>query len=1726
MKRIFSLSLLAASLLLSTIQSSAQTTVYGNEWVEAGRTYYKFKVAQKGIFRISQSALSAAGVPSGTAGSAFKMYRDGQEVALVVSTTGALGGSDYIEFAGAPNDGKTEAALYPSPADQPNDRISLHNDTATYFLTFDGASNHLRYTEVANNIPGSPGAPAAWCWGTSGISYRNTWAPGRNNEGHCGPGGANFMYSAQYEPGEGYINGYLNPATVHTVNLPTPGSVAASVGTMFYGGVVGKSWDNEHQIQVQLNNTPIWDTTYGVDETKRIAVEASVGQLPAVTEVKFVPTPLGSCYYDQWGVSFAELQYTRNFDAAGASFFAFRLPASAAPYLEFQNLGNGGSARLYDLTTRTVMNGVMAGNTVRFYVPASLQDREMVLVGSGSSYVQNASVAQTRQFTAWTDASKQGAYIILTHNRLMQPVNGSNQVEAYANYRRSAAGGGYTVAVADVEEIYDQFGYGVRGNPLALRRFFNYAYETWNPKPHSTFIVGHGLLYHEQKEYNLSPSTYNFPIVPSWGDPGSDVNLVNFGPAAKQMLSIGRLSIRNAEQLETYLVKVKRYEEAQKPSMTPTVSTEAWKKSVLHIAGASDRTLQVTTLLPNLHNGENIIRDTMTGYKVRTVAKNNTNPVDPVTTPFVDSIMNAGMQMLVFHGHAGPAGFDYNINTPENYTNGLPSANSTGGRYPVFLGLGCDVAQIFALSTTKTISERYVDHRDGGAIAMMAMNSIGYTDWHDLYLKALYTAMARTSYGKTIGDQQRDAYNTLTTNYSWSPTGNKYSRRNFTHLESMLLQGDPVLRIYSLPKPDYHVATTGLSTLPVSVSTELDSFRLKIATFNLGKAPYDTAILVKVEHTNPANQTSTVRTYTLRTLPFSDTTTVWIPVNKSRDLGLNRYRVTIDAAAAYDETSETNNTASIEVFIFSDDLVPVYPYKYGIVSNAQPTLKASSLNPFRKEGRYRMELDTTEAFNSPAKQSTTITAPGGVVRWTPATTLRDSTVYYWRTAFDSTVAGQYNWSNSSFVYMAGAPSGWNQSHYFQLATAGRDRFDYSAETRRFDFQRYLQKFTVQAKLMRSDDDIEQNRYRQNDVDIQRSHCPNMHSGAIQIMVVDSLTGKIWENDGTVPGANGPNCNGQQNGRAIYVYEFALTQAAQRDAARRFLDSIPAGNYILVKNSILYDYDIGGGNRHVFYVPAPATAWMDDTTTYGSGKSLYHTLKGMGFSLVDSYKRAQPFYFITQKGVSSFQAQQEVGADSMTALSKDIMLPGKMASGSVTSVEVGPAQDWKTLQWRSRTMDGQAQNDTVSIAVYGVPANSAARQLLYQGETRDTSLAWISAQQYPRLQLEWSAVDTVNRTSPQLDFWRVLHTPLPEVALVPSKLLTIADSLEVGQMQEVAVAIENIGEQPMDSLLVSYKVIGADGVSQTLARKRYKPLVAGDTLHARLAFDPAAFVGRSTLFIEANPDEDQPELFHPNNLGYLPFRIDKDDRNPLIDVTFDGVHILDRDIVSSKPFIKVMLKDDNRYLALDDTGLIKLYIHHPNDDLNTRRLVPFDGTTCKFVPAQRANDGTLKNEAYIEYRPTLTEKSTSSDQHIFELAVAARDKTGNSSGPDYRIAFEVVYESSITRLLNYPNPFSTSTAFLFTLTGSEIPAQFKIQVMTVSGKVVREVTKAELGPLHIGRNITEYKWDGRDQYGQVLGNGVYLYRVVTALATGEDLEHRESGADKFFQKGWGKMYIMR
>jgi len=225
--------------------------------------------------------------------------------------------------------------------------------------------------------------------------------------------------------------------------------------------------------------------------------------------------------------------------------------------------------------------------------------------------------------------------------------------------------------------------------------------------------------------------------------------------------------------------------------------------------------------------------------------------------------------------------------------------------------------------------------------------------------------------------------------------------------------------------------------------------------------------------------------------------------------------------------------------------------------------------------------------------------------------------------------------------------------------------------------------------------------------------------------------------------------------------------------------------------------------------------------------------------------------------------------------------------------------------------------------------------------------------------------------------------------------------------------------------------------------------------------------------------------------------------------------MDGDIVSPNPTIAVILKDDNAFNPITDISNFDLALQAlPDNQSNPVDLTADDVT---FFPGDSTNNFCAR----LEFSPELE-----SGEYI--LYVQGKDASGNLAGDrTMAIKFQVILEATVSSILNYPNPFSTSTEFVFTLTGREVPEVFTIQIFNMSGKVVKEITKEELGFLRLGVNRTDYKWNGTDDFGNKLANGVYLYRLITSKVDGENLKHINNfDIDNYFKKGFGKLVIMR
>jgi hypothetical protein len=366
---------------------------------------------------------------------------------------------------------------------------------------------------------------------------------------------------------------------------------------------------------------------------------------------------------------------------------------------------------------------------------------------------------------------------------------------------------------------------------------------------------------------------------------------------------------------------------------------------------------------------------------------------------------------------------------------------------------------------------------------------------------------------------------------------------------------------------------------------------------------------------------------------------------------------------------------------------------------------------------------------------------------------------------------------------------------------------------------------------------------------------------------------------------------------------------------------------------------------------------------------------------------------------------------------------------------------------------------------------------------------------------------------------VLYDGLPEAVLSPKTYLNIQkDTIQQGEPFQFEIAIANASTYDMKNFSVKYTLTDENnrGFQRSVP---ISLLAAQDTLRASLELptDTTRLLsGKQQLVIEVNPTKNPQELNYLNNIGFFNFYVIKDQRNPLLDVTFDGMHIMNGDIISPRPYITMNLRDENRFLYLKDPAAIKVFLQKPDEA--EQNIIPIDNDLLKFYPA---TEGEKSNTAKLEWTPAFLSDG------LYTLTIQAQDATGNASGNlNYKISFNIITASQISNILNYPNPFSTSTHFVYTLTGEKPPADFKIQIMTVSGRIVRELTQSDLGTLRIGTHQTEHPWDGTDEYGNRLANGVYLYRVMAKDKGGKDMDKYENGTERFFKKNIGKLVILR
>ncbi|HTL09627.1 MAG TPA: C25 family cysteine peptidase [Chitinophagaceae bacterium] len=1692
--------LLTLFLLLYGSYSYAQS--FNNEWIDYSKTYYKFKSNRTGLFRIPQSTLAGIGwsaIPS----EQFKLWRNGQEVTLYASSAGVLPGNGYLEFWGEANDGKPDRVLYRDPVFQHTDKLSLQTDSVVYFLTVDAATTNRRFSDDPNNVSANTLPAEPYFMYTAGTYFRS-----QINPGFAEVIGEN-VYSSSYDKGEFYSTPDIRPGAPVTDRQNNLFAFTTGPAVTLKFGAVGNAL-NTRTIRASVNTTLVKDTTcdYFNDIVVSTSFPASL-LASGAADVTFADNATSTTTNDRMVVSFYEMTYPRKFDFANADNFKFNLPATGTGYfLQISNFRYGAVAPvLYDLVYQRKYTGdISTPGLVQFVLPAATLTRNFVLVNEeASNYVNIAAQDfKPKTFVNFNIAANQGNYIIISSPILYNGANGVNPVDEYKNYRSSPDGGSFSAKVYDIDELVDQFAYGIKKHPLSVKNFMRFARARFALTPQYVLLIGHGVAYNSYARYQSDPLADKLNIVPTFGWPASD-NLLSSADGASPVpiTPIGRLSVVTASEISNYLEKVKEYETVQRTSPN-TIAGRGWMKNVVQITGASEPYLG-TVLCDYMQNYKTIISDTLVGANVSTFCKSTSTEIEQVSSDQIGKKFDEGFSFFCYFGHSSSTVLEFNISDPNSFNN--------AGRYGVYSVNGCNAGDFFVFDPqrfnfTPTLSEKFTLAKQRGSVAFLASTHFGIVNYLNIFITSMYNLMGKTDYGASIGKLNRDASQQLIV----VSGGGDYHAR--LHAEEMTLHGDPALKLNFQPLPDYDIEEPQVVINPQFVSIAEDKFSARIKIYNLGKAVKD-SITVEIKRQFPDNSIATVQRVKIPGILYTDSLKVDLPIVATRDKGLNKLIITVDADQLVTEVTEANNSVTKEFYIYEDEARPAYPYNYAIVN--QPTVKlyASTANPLSGLKQYVMEMDTTELFNSSLKVSKTVSSVGGLLEFDPGISLQDSTVYYWRTALQPAAGGEFHWNNSSFVYLAASSPGFNQSHYYQHLKSDVKRITLAAN-RQWEFAKVLNNVFLRNAVYPTASGLEAN--------FQNTVNNNIILGAG--CAYDELILQVLS-----PGTFKPMANVYSGGVGLYNsmlstcgphreynFEYLLNSSTSRKRIMDFIDALPDGSFVIARTNSNPNFN---GNTY-------ADVWKSDTTLFGSGNSLYHRLYNQGFVQADSFNRPRAFIFMFKKNDPVNFTPKTLFSQSiydLISLSVDCYTPDTL--GFINSPAFGPAKAWKNVHWRGKSVEA-VSTDNAFVTVAGIDKDGVESPLYRLDITQqDFDVSAVNAQQYPYLKLKMSNTDSINQTPYQLKYWRIDYDPVPEGAVIPNiyfkakDITKTVDTLEVGEKFTFGLGFKNISGVSFDSLRIKLYILDRSNVPHFINFSKRKPLIAGDSVRIDYEINAKDYPGMNTLYIDFNPDGDQPEQYHFNNFVFRNFYVREDKTNPLLDVTFDNVHILNKDIVSARPHIQIKLKDDAKFLLLTDTSNLVVQVKFPD---NTLRTYQFNTDTLRFTPAASGSN----NTATIDFSPAfLNQMNENGDE--YQLIVKGRDASGNKAGAaDYSINFRVISKPMISNLLNYPNPFTTSTAFVFTLTGSDVPENMKIQILTVTGKIVKEITKQELGPLHIGRNITDYKWDGTDQFGQRLANGVYLYRFVTTLNGKRMDKFTDTGdnTDKFFTKGYGKMYLMK
>ncbi|MBX7043040.1 MAG: hypothetical protein K1X85_09065 [Ignavibacteria bacterium] len=1591
-------------------------------WITPNKTYLKIYIADDGMYRLKKSDFTSAGVTTAFDPRTLKLYNMGIQLPVYFQgeQDGVFNDNDFIDFFGKRNYGgetisrnSTNGVAYTT-----DEYYNPYSDTNVYWIDWGGA-NGIRIKDY--NYPVSGQFEPQYAPELIHFESDQIYSLGENT------GSSDYRYlTTEKFTGEGWYWTllYSGQSVNRIFDLPQlfAGTGAnASLRVFAYPQNKNVAIENEHSLELIVNGVAV-DTLYSndfqrFDTTVSFPSALLTGTQNNITvRYKSAQGFGGAVYFDLF-----ELGYPKAFRFSDNRYSAsLGLSDTTARNFRISGFSSGNPVFIYDVVNNLRITGnTVSADTLKF---SGRQNARLEIV---NDTLRRSPVRIKSKQVPDLVSSGNGADYLIVYNRLFE-----SQAEQLRAYRQTSDG--FRTFKAEIEDIYDIFGYGMEG-PLALRYFVKHVYENWQqPRVGYLTLFGRGSL---DPKKNKSNSAFHQNLVPVYGNPPSDGYFVNFNMGTffyYNQVAVGRIPAYYTAEAQTMVDKIIAYEGERHGD---------WNKTFTFITGGGTPYEQYYHQQKSNFEAFVYVEPTPLSSFPAKVYRSDTSGT--VTFNYADSIrktIDRGTLFVNFRGHAGSHDWEVGMSDPDVLQN--------GNKLPIVLSLTCFTGES-SYGDFRGFGEKFVYLLGKGAIGFVGTTGWSFGDIGNTYGTYILQSIKRDSV-RRLGDLTRIAGKSMSgdsTSFSTTHTVNCYG-----------LLGDPAAKLRMPKTPEFEIKE---SDFMLASETVLPGERqtLTITPKNFGLYA-DTCVIRFELRTSGSLVLSKDTVY--RGFKYRDTIIYSFPVDSS---DIYTMTVTLDKTNRFNEEDETNNSATITIPVKTTVFQALGPVNNSLVYG--DSVELSGLNPNLPPGyslRVFAELDTTMNFNSPLKQTFVNNSPTG-----------HSTKF--KTVLQSKVNGTlYHWRTSSIVN--GDSSGWSSAQTFIYSgplSAGITKVQ--SEEDRFINAQIDASIAKTRKIQFPQKDLFNTVSTDNGIMLAEKpaglYVRSYGSNGEEASYFSVADNNVYIDGGENAGLNALKVK-RLTGEVQQFLNLRFTSAQSSDSLLNYLNTFDSTHYLMLLNAAYFP----GGT----YLSSAVRARLRQ---FGSTKcdsigliSYFHTWSFIGYPGAPQSEVSEMFDPCCRP------APNCVSCDHWTESISQKSVTVRKQSGTVQNI-VGPASSWTDFSWEQSL----PPNTSIIFDVIGLRPDGTD-SLLMQGLSNNkfNQLSQINAAEFPRLNLVANLIIDIasNSSSPVLKGLFVNFAPAAEL-LIERSSLVIGNQDKKDNLTSFSFRFSNAGYVFINETAVEVFRNVISDTSRILADTVKRILKMDSSLTYAGNFTDNSGSAVTKYIFRVMPGNSAGEFYLFNNTAeYSSGTIAGSQFQNSYALLIDGKEIKGGEIVEAAPEARLVRK--GAAVTEDTDGLTSLKIFVNGKEANLSDALqrigddgrgifsnsnPGSGDIASFTPKLKEGNNRIS---------ILLTSGTETDSLVYEVTASGSDEE-----------FE---------LQNYPNPMRERTSFMFSI-GSEFDnLQAEIRIYTTSGRTIRKI------PFTVQPGMNVIEWDGRDDDGDNVANGTYLYRLVSRESENRFAETRK------------------